>query len=236
MKTTPALLLLLVLPILLASSHVAQAQQNRWSGLYVGGEIGFVQGKDEGKEHELNGLYNGWEQDTSPKGSSAALLAGYNWRFADTLILGFEGSYKAVNADDRTYQVEVATGGDCEPGSDCTFVTDVEQTLSLLGRMGYLLNSDTFAYVVLGFTRADIARSIHDGWDQQSTLHNDVTQKGETYGFGIEFLRWVNLGLRLDYRYSDLGRHTYVTPAFEGVIEKQDYRQSEVSVGLNFHF
>lgn len=234
--SVPGTRLLLPALLLLVVSSAAQAQRNNWDGLYAGAELGYVKGDDDGKEYELNGVYNGWVQATAPKGSSVGLLGGYNWRFADTLLLGFEGIYKVVNADDRAFQVEVATGGDCQPASDCTFATEVEQTLSLLGRMGYLLNADTFAYVVLGYTRAELARSIHDGWDQQRTLHHDTKQNGETYGIGIEYMRSVNFGLRLDYRYSDLGRHTYVTPAFEGVIEKQDYRQSELSVGLNYHF
>lgn len=227
---------LLLLTLLLAANHSAQAQLNNHEGLYLGTELGYYSANDAGKEYELDGMYNGWEQDLDPQGSSVGILAGYNWRIAGSLMLGVEASYKIISADDSVYQIEVATGLDCTPGSDCTFSTEVDATVSMLGRLGYLLNGDTLAYVVLGYTQADLARSIHDGWNQQTTLHYDTKQNGETFGFGMEFMRSATLGFRLDYRNSKLGTHTYVTPAFGGVIEKQDLRQSELSLGLNYHF
>jgi hypothetical protein len=98
MKPTPAKLLLLAEPIMLASSPAAaQAQQNRWCGAFIAvAKSAWCRARMRVRSMDSTDCTRkGWEQDTLPKGSSAVLLAVYNWRFADTLIQGFEGSARS---------------------------------------------------------------------------------------------------------------------------------------------
>ena len=130
----------------------------------------------------------------------------------------------------------VFLGGDCAPATDCEFKTEIKQSYSLLGRLGYLINDKTLAYVIGGYTNAKIERTIYDGWFLNGSDKNSDWQNGWTLGLGSEIQFKDSLSVKFEYRYTDLGDTSFYTPAFGGVQEKFDYTQNEIAVGLNYHF
>lgn len=221
--------------ILLSISFSISAEE-KWDGFYAGVDIGYMKADDKGREHGLDGVWNLWEQNLKPEGASIGILAGHNWTFANNILLGLEGSFKKYDASDRVFQIDSSTGGDCAPATDCIFKTKTDQSFSLLGRVGYIVNEKFLAYAIGGYTTARIKRLIWDGWDQVANLHYNKWQDGWTLGAGVEYQVLESVSAKLEYKYTDLGRYSYHTPAFEGQIEKHKYDHDEINIGLNYHF
>lgn len=228
---------LLLISIMLSSAlscNVFAAE--KWAGFYVGAELGYVDGDDEGKEYDLDGSFNGWVQNPQPDGTSLGIRGGYNWLITDKVIVGLEAGYNKYNAKDDYYQIDTFYGGDCDPGTDCEFKTEIDQSYSLLGRLGYLVNNKTLVYVIGGYTKAKIKRTIIDGWFLVGSDKHDDWQSGSTLGVGAEYQLNNSFSAKLEYRYSDLGKESINTPAYGGQIEKHEYDQNEITIGLIYHF
>ena len=98
------------------------------------------------------------------------------------------------------------------------------------------MNDNAVIYGLGGYTTIDLERRVYDGWDQQRWMQYNKWQDGWTLGIGGEFIFKDNLSLKAEYRYTDLGKYNYYTPAYEGQIMKQKYDQDEISIGLNYYF
>lgn len=142
---------------------------------------------------------------------------------------------RKYDVTDKAYQIEATTGLDCRPASDCKFTTKVDQSFSLLGKLGYLINDKLLGYGIAGYSTVKIKRSAW-GWFQEDSTHDNKWQDGWTLGAGVEYQILESLSAKLEYKYTDLGRYKYYTTAFGGNIEKQKYDHDEINIGLNYHF
>lgn len=224
--------------LILFGTSLSINAQEKWEGFYAGVDLGYVKGDDKGKEYSLNGTWNLWEQHTKPEGFSLGLLGGHNWMLTDKVLVGLEAAYKKFDASDKVYQNEVPnaetpTGDVC---TECKFTTKVDQSFSLLGKVGYLINDKLLGYGIAGYSTVRIKRTVWDGWNQFDTMHYNKWQDGWTLGAGVEYQIMESVSAKLEYKYTDLGRYKYYTPAFEGNIEKQKYDHDEINIGLNYHF
>lgn len=220
--------------ILSASSSVFA---NDWQGLYLGADLSYIKADDIGKEYDLDGSWNFWKQKIKPEGIGLGLQLGNNWVLNDRYLLGIEANYKKYDVRDTEYQYKVTDGHLCDNGgTECTFKTKLDQSFSIIGKAGYLINDKALIYALGGYTNARLERKVYDGWDQLRWMSYNKWQDGWTLGAGVEYMIMDSLSLKAEYRYTDLGSYKYYTPAYEGQYEKQKYDQDEINFGLNYHF
>jgi outer membrane immunogenic protein len=207
------------------------------AGPYAGVEVNYTKAHDLGKEYDLDGSWNLWRQDIKPDGAGIGFNIGNNWILNDRFLLGVEANYKKNNARDTVFQYRVSDGLLCEnDGADCTFKTKLDQSLSLIGKAGYLLNEKTVIYGLGGYTTAKLERRLYDGWDQMRWMEYNKWQNGWTLGAGLEYVFLKSLSLKAEYRFTDLGKYKYYTPAYEGQYIEQKYDQKEINLGINYFF
>ena len=223
----------LILTYFLVQNAFARGLQ----GPYLGTEINYTKARDIGKEYDLDGTWNLWKQDIKPEGMGIGFKIGNNWIMNDRFLLGIEANYKKNNARDTVFQYKVSDGELClDGGNDCTFKTKLDQSLSFIGKAGYLLNEKTVIYALGGYTTARLERKVYDGWDQRRWMDYNKWQDGWTLGGGFEYMLIDSLSLKTEYRFTDLGKYRYYTPAYEGQYEDQKYNQKEINFGINYYF
>jgi outer membrane immunogenic protein len=208
----------------------APAQSNpSWTGAQVGGQGGVApmsQGFAEPGSHlfpfgctvvsdpplctEMPFSYTG--TNTAATGGG---FVGYRVQFG-TMVVGIEGDANAKSAtasysssDTNTYRAETFNGS-VKQGADG----------SIRGRFGFLVTPSVLTYgtigVAFGSVSGSYAYSAHeiDGGAAYATGGGSwsTTRSGLTGGAGIEALITQSLSLRLEYRYTDLGRFSESVP------------------------
>lgn len=151
-----------------------------WSGVYVGGAIGWA-------SINYDELENGYF-DRRDSGFAGALYAGYNFQFSN-VVLGVEGDLNFRTA---------------EPEDDFTLPLSQELGGSIRGRVGYAI--DRFMpYLTAGVAIASF-EADHDG-DGDDIAKKTMT--GYSVGAGVEWAVTDNLIVRGQYLYSDFGKDEF---------------------------
>jgi opacity protein-like surface antigen len=235
MQPSPLHACVLLLLASLAPVTASQASET-WAGPHIGIEGLALAGNDRGREYNSAG-YNGWKQDLNLDGYGFGVVAGYTWAPSASCLLGFEAGYRRYDANDQVYQVHEQDRSYCTPPEDCTISSKLDQAFSLTGRIGYPVTDSLVFYGTAGFTTAHLRRTVQD-WGARGFARYDYDkwQTGPTYGVGAEYALGKGISAKLEYRYTDLGSYAFDTPAYRGVTEHYDYRQEEVSIGLNYRF
>jgi outer membrane immunogenic protein len=171
-----------------------------WSGLYLGGEAGFVRGH----VHSLflNGnppFPAGTVHDTTSESWLAGFQGGFNYQFAPNWLVGVEGDFTWTGlSGDHTYvSTTVANRQSINHGE-----TPWQATLT--GRLGYVVN-DWLFYVKGG------AAWRHHTYNSTSinsataavlaTSSGSDTTTGWTVGTGLEWKVWQNWSAKVEYDY-----------------------------------
>lgn len=221
-----ALLLLAV-----ASVPTAAYAQGGFDGAYAGVSAGYVSSKDDGIEIDPStGKFDGYTQDTSPKGGAFGVLAGYRWRLRN-LVLGVEADYEQRSASDEALSQYNGT-----PDPTYPFKTDVKAAYSARTNLGYLVAARTVAYITGGYAAAHLKRTFSDTSLSRS-LVDTTWQHGWTAGLGMEQIINSNLSVRLEYRYADYGKTSINAGAlWSNSIEQQKYTEQSVRMGVAYLF
>jgi outer membrane immunogenic protein len=210
--------------------RAAPAQTPSWTGAQVGGQGGvapMAQGFAEPGSHlfpssctissdpplctETPFSFSG--NNTTATGGG---FVGYRMQFG-TMVVGIEGDANAKNAsssytysDSNTYRAETFTGS-VKQGADG----------SVRGRFGFLVTPSVLTYgtvgVAFGSVSGSYGYSAHeiDGVGFATATGGNswsTTRSGLTGGAGIEALITQQISLRLEYRYTDLGRFSESVP------------------------
>lgn len=219
-------------PLLLAAlvaSNVSLADS--FNGPYLGAYTGYVWSEDEGAgRFQATGIKSNWAQTSNPTGLQYGALGGYNWTFANNLLLGLEADFADhANASDREYQ---AFNG--QTNRDYHLTSQLKQGGSLRGRAGYLLNNQTLLYATAGYAAIKVERSWHSVPGNIDESHSHW-QDGWVAGVGAEYLLNANISARLEYRYADYG-----TQKVQANLWLEDYRQrltsQAVQAGISYQF
>ena len=179
----------------------------RWTGFYFGGTLGgsFGRGRTDGDI----GAYR-FEQD----GKVGTVFAGYNWQIGPT-VLGVETD---VGIGDVSSATATALG---------TFRSEMGAFGSLRGRAGLLVSPAMLVYGTAGLAWANMDFRL-DGFAAESK-----TLTGYQVGLGTEFLLSRNVGLRLEYLYTDFGRATSDHSGLRNAYEPDHHT---VRAGISFKF
>ncbi len=205
---------------------VAPAPMDSWSGFYVGVQAGGVWGDadvDYQTDTQSYGYYKTYGLNVD--GFAGGLYAGYNWLLQDNWLVGVEGEWNYVSADDTGAVV-----------NDPTTTTKVEQNwdASLRVRAGKVIGDSLF-YITGGIAWGDFDLAVYDASDRGS---GSYTLTGWTLGAGWEYRFSEHLSARIQYRYTDYGDDTKRVwsqpPSY--IDAKLNYNSHMVMVGFSYRF
>jgi len=217
-----------------------------WTGLYVGGQIGYAW------EHDpvsWSGISNDNDFATgtfshAPQGVIGGAHAGYNLQYNPWLVFGIEGSVDGTSLS-HTLAVPVNDFVGDTPGT-LTSTSQASVQGSLRGRIGVAFDR-LLVYGTGGIAVTNPNTTIVDTTGffigvpgTNATFTN--TRAGWTAGGGIEYAVTDNWWVRAEYRYSNFGRTTDFP--FTGLLPfpnsfvflQHHLTENQVQVGFSYRF
>lgn len=195
-----------------------------WSGFYVGAQAGYLWGRDKTTEYLTStGAFTGYAWKEKLDSGFAGLHAGYNQQFG-MFVAGVE-----VDAD----RLPKAKGGFDDPGG----IGRVRRSwnFSARGRLGVAFDR-VLIYATGGYA-ATRARYVYFNPAVGYGEGFAKTLSGYTLGAGVEYAITDHLTARLEYRFADYRKTTYVAAsAFAGLTGKQEPRDHSVRLGVSYKF
>ena len=197
-----------------------------WTGLYVGGHLGYGWGSssstnlvDQGDGDAFDGADDFAVQ---PYGFMAGVSIGYNWQF-DGVVFGLEADLGYLGAEDSQ-------------ANDFAFTTaEYGGYGTLTGRIGYAEDRWLF-YAKGGLALANITNSagaLDDGDVNLFDLTSvEETRAGWALGAGVEYAFQRDLSMKIEYLYMDFGSDQ--SGNFDGDRFGHENDIHTVKVGLNY--
>jgi outer membrane immunogenic protein len=167
-----------------------------WSGLYVGGQIGYAWGNDP-INVAIVGIPVASFND-NPKGVIGGAHLGYNLQIAQW-VAGLEGTVDGTSVTGRTSAPVVALGSGVT-GSTRSIVQG-----SIRARLGVAFDR-VLIYGTGGAAFAGFQNNYSVGFPSFLAEQDSKTRTGWTVGGGLEYAVTNNWSIRAEYRYSDFGR------------------------------
>lgn len=200
-----------------------------WTGFFIGGGGGLHALVADGQSlivvndldtanfssnETVNALIDG---ELGDEGFFGTLEGGFDWRFGNSTkkTIGFAADWSISDTKaSRRQQV-------CheEDSSECLRITDgieLEQSVSILARLGHVYSANTFFYGLLGYTVSkfkhhaqldaceDSLSCLVNGSPVFTKTWGDTSwEDGITFGGGVEKKIGTKLGAKFEYRYTD---------------------------------
>jgi outer membrane immunogenic protein len=203
-------------------SHPYASNKIDWSGFYGGLQGGF--GWGSASAEAVWGFVGGPQENFSynTRGGIGGLHLGYNAVVKEYLI-GLEADVEASN-------IHGSGRGD----ASAIHSTELDWSTSLRARIGYT-HDRTLFYATGGMVYAKLTVLQH-ALSGISPFSSDSQWKaGWTIGGGIEHAISSKVTARLEYRYMDLGKITYVDEV-NNMKETHDFRTHTVRAGFSVKF
>jgi outer membrane immunogenic protein len=219
------------LPIRKAPPPPAVAAVYNWSGLYIGGHVGYGWGETEIADHTFlgNALFIPTQKIDS-NGFLGGVQAGWNYQFGG-FVLGAEVDFSW--ADVKGDQTSVIANVDVNRSSNATWIATATT------RLGYAWDR-VMVYSKLGAAWAnfDYDNNISVGGASLYSSSASEMRAGWTVGTGIEWAFAGAWSAKAEYNYIDFGRRTVDFASFQGtpVNLDVDQRISVVKAGVNYRF
>jgi outer membrane immunogenic protein len=192
-------------------SFNAIAEENSWTGFYVGGNLGYAEAESKSRV-TLGGDWSGESQayqqffinnaqnKKNPRGGSFGFQAGYDYQFANNFILGIEVDYSDLDIDENRQTPLLDDGAF---GVDVAFSNKVEvnHTYSLRSKLGYAFDK-TQLYVTAGFARtaAEFSSAAINEFGSYDRLgKKSKTLTSAIWGIGVEHMFFDNISAKLEY-------------------------------------
>jgi outer membrane immunogenic protein len=238
----------------------AVAMVSNWTGLYIGGNVGY--GWDSGATgiSALStdptlapalaavlaaGSYPA-SLSSSAKGAIGGGQIGYNWQMPSQWLIGIE-------ADLQGSGIKGSASQTLSPAFFDTTSTGVTKSIdwfgTLRGRLGLLATPQVLLYGTGGlaygqtktsFTTTDLTIGCIPGASLCANGSSSSVRAGWTAGAGAEAMLGSNWSAKLEYLYVDLGRRSLSIPASTipaiAFNTSAQFREQIVRVGLNYHF
>ncbi|MCV9937051.1 porin family protein [Boseaceae bacterium BT-24-1] len=167
-----------------------------WSGVYLGGQVGYSWGSDRASEFATAGRAPlGRSFDYSPSSFIGGARLGFNYQLG-SIVLGVEGDIEGMNA--------------AEGKGDLGGIVRVRQDWqgSVRARLGYSLDRIMiYATGGVAFTKLEYSY-VSPLAGLTETINSSRT--GWTVGGGVDYAVTDNIILGVDYRYTDYGRFDHV--------------------------
>jgi outer membrane immunogenic protein len=199
--------------ILLAGlfSFNAVAEENSWTGFYVGGNLGYANaysdpritlGGDWAGESQAYQQFfiNNSQDKQNPSGGSFGFQAGYDYQFANNIVLGLEIDYSELDIDESRQTALLDDGGG---PADVAFSNKVEvnHNFSLRPKLGYAYGN-TIAFITTGvaWTSVDYSSAAINEFGNYDRLgKKSKTLTSLIWGVGVEHKFLTNISAKLEY-------------------------------------
>ncbi|GGA88504.1 outer membrane protein [Brucella endophytica] len=198
-----------------------------WTGAYLGGQVGYGWGRSKFSAYDED---LGADSSTlKSKGFVGGVFAGYNWEAGNGFLVG-------ADADFNYARVKKSNDDFDDEDGYASAETKLGWLGAVRGRVGYAV--DRFLpYVAGGVAFGEVKHSFEE-IDVTEPAHYTAdfkkTQVGWTVGGGVDYAATDNIFLRLEYRYTDLGKKTYHISDDSSF--KTDFTMHEVRVGVAYKF
>ncbi|PNE10488.1 MAG: autotransporter outer membrane beta-barrel domain-containing protein [Beijerinckiaceae bacterium] len=223
-----------------------------WTGLYLGGQIGYAWGNDNffyGAFDPLTGLAFTPSVFSSPSGVIGGAHVGFNYQIdkpSGGFVLGVEGL-----VDGTSLSNTVAAGLPAFGGSSVSASTNTDIQGSIRGRFGIawdrLLAYATGGVAFGGFNTSFSTSGNNGGNPFNASDSFSNTRVGWTAGGGIDYAVANNWSVFAEYRYTDfgtVGNTQLATAVFRTVpgltggtlSVVRTLSQSQVQVGFSYKF
>jgi outer membrane immunogenic protein len=232
----------------------AMAAANNWSGLYIGGNVGYGWGNNSTDFAFLPSPveFEGDNNTTLGARSSGVIggaQLGYNWQIG-SLVTGLEADIQGsgIKGSARATPTVVGTAI-----PDPISVLSSEPKLSwfgtVRGRLGVTVTPDLLLYGTggLAYGRVDASAnwfSSDGSFQAQAPASVSKTKVGWTAGAGAEWMFARNWSAKLEYLYIDLGSDSAIGNVTVNQVLNPPFavgytwhtRENIVRVGVNYHF
>jgi outer membrane immunogenic protein len=193
-----------------------------WTGIYLGGQVGYGWGRLDGLVVAPNGGTAGYGY--TPQGVIGGAHVGYNWQ-GGPWVLGIEGSVDGTSLSKSI-----------TPGAGVVFSDRSEIQGSIRGRAGIAWDR-ALLYATGGAAFGGFSATFTspNGTDTFSS-----TRVGWTVGGGLAYAITNNWSVYAEYRYSDFGTsNVFPGPSFgnvAGLFVHRHYTQNQVQAGFSYKF
>lgn len=184
-----------------------------WTGLYLGGQIGYAWGTDT-----VTVIPFGFGTDFTPNGIVGGGHIGYNLQLGQ-FVAGVEGDIEGTGIS-RSFS----------PGG-VIYDTSVSAQGSIRARLG-LAFDQVLVYATGGVEIAGFDTTVTAITTDQSSQ----TRAGWTLGGGIEYAVTPNWSIRAEYRYADFGDFTQQTPFIFGLASTVNHHETENAIRAGFSY
>ncbi len=230
------------------------APVSNWSGLYVGGNLGYGWGDGNTDFSFLPTPEFFGNNNTSLGARSTGVTGGaqfgYNWQIG-SFVTGLEADIQGSGIKGSALAAPTRTGTTIPRGGH---VISTEHKLSwfgtIRGRLGVTVTPDLVLYGTGGLAYGRVDASANERVDveqEQFPASVSKTKVGWTAGAGAEWMFARNWSAKLEYLYVDLGNDSAIgnfvtknTPSPLLAPERVGYtwhaRENIARVGVNYHF
>jgi outer membrane immunogenic protein len=213
----------------LPPAPVLMAPAFTWTGLYVGGQLGYMWGKDITKEFlTFPYMFVGLQNRFNPDGIVGGVHAGANLQYG-SLVLGAEidadfGNVKGGFVDPPVAPFNPGGRGNTELGVHG----------SVRARLGYAMGQ-TLLYGTAGIAMGELKSTYYNWPGTGETFTRNIY--GYTVGAGVEHALTNNITMRAEYRFTGyelLKNNSQI--AFPGFTGTQEPRYHTTKVGVSYKF
>lgn len=249
--------LLISTALFAAMATPAFAEDGDWTGPYVGVHAGYGSGTSS-SDVTLSGAWtsestalrtyvtDNFSDRRKPEGFNFGAQLGYNYQTAGNFVIGAEGDFSVLSANDARSTGLVATTPFPALSYNFGNSVDAKHMFSLRAKAGVALNK-TLIYATGGWawvnTEFGATMQSNGGYNKAGTAKK--TLDGFIIGAGVEQKLGSKVSARIDYAFTDQGKHIYSTayqpgssftsPVYSETVS-QDLKLHLIRVGLNFHF
>ena len=222
------------------------ASATSWSGLYIGGNVGYGWGNGNTAFSFSNFEIDNTALDTKSKGVTGGAQIGYNWQMG-AIVTGLEADIQGSGIKSSRRSPFFNT--DAEAFVPGEFLS-TEQKLSwfgtVRGRLGATVTPDLLLYATGGLAYGHVDASANTFFSSAFQYPASVskTKAGWTVGAGAEWMFARNWSAKVEYLYLDLGnvsaigRPSGLPPDAlpRAAAYTWNTRENIVRAGVNYHF
>lgn len=200
-----------IIPSIIAAAVAATAftsypaMADTFDGPYVGANAGW-------SRTEIGNGIDGIaiEEELTHEAASFGVYAGYNYRVADSFVIGAEGGF-SLEAEDKLY-------GELNGQA---FEIDPRYSFDVAARAGFIVGDKALIFARGGYANQRVRTSLADG---TSTIRTSENLDGWSVGGGVEYAVTDHISARTEYRYTDFGSYG------------DEYERHQILVGLSYNF
>jgi hemoglobin/transferrin/lactoferrin receptor protein len=195
---------------------------SNWTGLYLGGHLGYgfadISGVTTAGDGTTGGIPATEAADVSLNDLQRGVQAGFNYQFANRIVIGLEGDFSWMKHFDT--QTAVATeAANLTAGGWLQAKTDykLDWVATLRGRIGFaydrllVYGTGGLAFLEETETRTQYeANSAGRTTEAASSESASMTRRGWTLGAGLEYALTNNWSLKAEYSYLRFGSRDFL--------------------------